>query len=289
MRFDANISILFPDVPLLGRPAAAAAAGFDAVEMWWPFRVPVPAPHEVDELVEAFDAAGVHLVLLNLDLGDTAAGHHGLLCRPEERSRFVDNVDATAELVRRLDGTIVNSHFGVPPADVAREALEDTVIASLAIAAHRVAAAGALLVLEPLNPTDFPRYGLTRVEDAVMLTRRATNAAGTAVRILFDLYHVQRAQGDLIARIRAYAPDIGHVQVADAPDRGRPGTGEIAVSRVLDELERVGYGGYVGLEYRPSADSADTFSWLDPADRRSGRSPSRPDSHGPRVMHELAS
>ncbi len=269
MRFDANISILFPDVPLLGRPAAAAAAGFDAVEMWWPFDGPVPALRDVDDLVEAFDAAGVQLVLLNLDLGDPAAGHHGLLCRPEERSRFIDNVDATAEVVRRLGGTIVNSHFGVPPPGVARDVLEESAVASLAIAAPRVAAAGALLVLEPLNPTDFPHYGLTRVEDAVTLTRRAADAAGTPVRILFDIYHVQRAQGDLVARIRAQGADIGHVQVADVPDRGRPGTGEVAVTRVLEELEHVGYGGFVGLEYRPSADAADTFAWLDPADRRS--------------------
>ena len=269
MRFDANLSILFPDVPLLGRPAAAAAVGFDAVEMWWPFEAPIPTPHEVDGIVEAFVAAGVRLVLLNLDLGDPAAGQHGLLCLSSERSRFIDNVDAAAEVVRRLGGTIVNSHFGNPPAGEAREALEETAIASLAIAAPRIAAAGALLVLEPLNPTDFPRYGLTRVEDAVMLARRATDAGGTPVRILFDIYHVQRAQGDLITRIRAHAADIGHVQVADAPDRGRPGTGEVAVSRVLAELERVGYEGFVGLEYRPSADLEDTFSWLDPADRRS--------------------
>lgn len=270
MRFDANVSILFPDVPLLGRPAAAAAAGFDAVEMWWPFGAPVPAPREVDDLVEAFGAAGVRLVLLNLDLGDPTAGQHGLLSLAAERSRFRDNVDAAAEVVHRLGGTIVNSHFGNPPSDASREALEETAIANLAFAAPRVAAAGAMLVLEPLNPADFPRYGLTRTAEAVALARHATTAGGAPVRVLFDIYHMQRAEGDLITRIRAFAAEIGHVQVADAPDRGRPGTGEIAFERVFAELERAGYDGFVGLEYRPSPDPGDTFSWLDPAARRSG-------------------
>ena len=273
MRFDANVSILFPDVPPLGRPAAAAAVGFDAVELWWPFAGPIPAAREVDDLVEAFGAAGVRLVLLNLDLGDPTAGHHGLLCLADERSRFRDNLDAAVEVVRRLGGLVVNSHFGNPPRDASRAALEATVIANLAFAAPRVAAAGAILVLEPLNPTDFPRYGLTRMDTAVALARQATTVGGSPVRVLFDIYHVQRAEGDLITRIRAFAGEIGHVQAADAPGRGRPGTGEIAFERVFAELERCGYDGFVGLEYRPSPDPSDTFSWLELAARRSEAQP----------------
>jgi hydroxypyruvate isomerase len=270
VRFDANVSILFPDVPPLGRPAAAAAAGFDAVELWWPFGAPVPAPREVDDLVEAFGAAGVRLVMLNLDLGDPIAGHHGLLSLAAERSRFRDNLDAAIAVVGRLGGTVVNSHFGNPPPGSSREALEETAIENLAFAGPRVAAAGATLVLEALNPADFPRYGLTRTAEAVALVRQATQAGGAPVRVLFDIYHVQRSEGDLITRIRAFAGDIGHVQVADAPDRGRPGTGEIAFERIFAELVRVGYAGFIGLEYRPSPDPDDTFSWLEPASRSSG-------------------
>ncbi len=270
MRFDANLSILFADRPLLEGPAAAAAAGFDAVELWWPFADAVPAPRDVDDLAEAFGQAGVRLVLLNLLTGDPAAGEHGLLSLASERPRFRDNVDAAAEVVRRLGGSIVNSHFGNVAPGSDRSTLEATAVENLAFAARRVAAAGATLVLEALNPTDFPRYGLNRTADAVDLVRRAATLTEAPVRILFDVYHVQRAEGDLIAKIRDFAPEIAHVQVADAPDRGRPGTGEIAFDRVFAALEEAGYGGYVGLEYRPSADPDDTFSWLPPAALRSG-------------------
>ena len=275
MRFDANLSILFPDLAMLDRPAAAAAAGFDAIELWWPFAGPVPGAHEVDDLVDAVGSARLRLVLVNLWLGDPTAGEHGLVALPGSTPRFRENVDAAAEVVRRLGGSVVNCHFGNPPPDLPREVLEATAIENLAYAAPLMAAAGAALVIEPLNSIDFPRYGLTRVAEAVDLTRRATAASGVPVRILFDVYHVQRAEGDLVARIRAFAPDIGHVQIADVPDRGRPGTGEIAFDRVLEALEAAGYAGFVGLEYRPSPDPGDTFAWLPPAARRSAAPPAQ--------------
>jgi hydroxypyruvate isomerase len=269
MRFDVNLSILYPEIPLLDRPAAAAAAGFDAVELWWPFAEPVPAARDVDDLVEAFGAAGMRLVLLNLDLGDPAAGHHGLVGIAAERVRFHDNVDAAAELVRRLGGSIVNCHLGNVPPGASRDDLVSTAVPNLALAGERVASAGATLVVEALNPVDFPRYGLHRTEDAVALVTAAAGHTQAPIRILFDIYHVQRTEGDLIARIRAFSPYFGHVQLADSPDRRRPGTGEIAFERVLPELEWAGYRGYVGLEYHPSPDPADTFAWLPIEVRRS--------------------
>ena len=261
-RFAANLSILWPDLPLLERPAAAAAAGFDGVELWWPFAGPVPAGSEADDLVASIRDAGVQLVLLNLWLGDREAGQHGLLSVPGARADFVANVDAVAAIVGRLGGSIVNSHFGNLAEAADRDVAADAAVASLALAAPRIADAGATLVLEALNPFDFPRYGLHHVADAAALVRRAREAAGADVRVLFDAYHVQRTEGEVLGPLRACAADVGHVQIADVPGRGRPGSGTVDFPRFFAELGLSGYDGWVGLEYVPSADPTDTFAWL---------------------------
>ena len=236
-RFAANLSILWPDLPLLERPAAAAAAGFQAVELWWPFAGPVPAGSEAHDLEAALRDAGVQLVLLNLWLGDREAGQHGLLSIPGARADFLANVDAVAGIVGRLGGSIVNSHFGNLAEGADRDVASDAAVASLALAAPRIAAAGASLVVEALNPFDFPRYGLHQVTDAVALVRRAREAVSADVRVLFDAYHVQRTEGDLFGPLGEAAPDIAHVQVADVPGRGRPGSGR---SRLCALLRRAG-------------------------------------------------
>jgi hydroxypyruvate isomerase len=262
MRFDANLSILFPGLPLLEQPGAAAAAGFEAVELWWPFAQPVPPGRDVDDLVAAIEAAGLRLVLLNLWLGDREAGQHGLLAEAAGEPRFLDNVDVVASIVARLGGTIVNSHVGNVPEGVTPAALIDRALPGLAAAAPRIAAAGATLVVEALNPLDFPRYGLRTTADAVALASRASEAAGTRVGILFDAYHVQRTEGDLLGPLAVAGSSIAHVQVADVPGRGRPGSGTIDFGGFFGALERSGYEGWIGLEHLPSADPADTFAWL---------------------------
>ncbi len=239
MRFAANLSILWPDLPLLERPAAAAAAGFRAAELWWPFAGPVPAGSEADDLVAALRDAGVQLVLLNLWLGDREAGQHGLLSVTEARADFLANVDAVADIVGRLGGSIVNSHFGNLAEGADRDVAADAAVASLALAGPRIAEAGATLVVEALNPFDFPRYGLHHVTDAAALVCRAREAAGADVRVLFDAYHVQRTEGDVLRPLRACAAEIGHVQIADVPGRGRPGSGTLDWDAFFGTLEGV--------------------------------------------------
>jgi hydroxypyruvate isomerase len=270
VRFDANLSILYGDRPLLDRPAAAAAAGFDAVEMWWPFADLVPAAADVDRLVESFGKAGVALVSMNLASGSVDAGQHGLLALPDERTRFRDHLDAAIAIAGRLGGRVLNALYGNPPEGIARGLLDDTAVENLAIAAQRAVGIGATIVLEALNPVDFPRYGLHRTGESLALADRVRAETGEDVAILFDIYNVQRSEGDLLARIAAHAGRFGHVQIADVPGRLRPGTGEVAFERVLPALEAAGYAGYVGLEYRPSPDPADTFAWL-PVERRRSR------------------
>jgi hydroxypyruvate isomerase len=270
MRFDANISILYPGLPVEEQAAAAAAAGFDAIEMWWPFAEDVPPDREVDRLVGAVRDAGLALVSLNLTAGDRAAGHHGIVAIPGLGDGFHDHVDVAVEIAARLGGRVLNALYANVPLDVPREQLDDTAVENLAFTAARARDAGATVVLEALNPVDFPRYGLHRTAEALALADRVRVETGAEVGILFDVYNVQRSEGDLIARIDAHAARFAHVQIADVPGRLRPGTGEVAFERVLPALEWAGYEGFVGLEYRPSADPGDTFAWLPPAARRTG-------------------
>jgi hydroxypyruvate isomerase len=269
VRFDANLSTLFGDRPLLERPAAAAAVGFDAVEMWWPFVEAIPAAAEVDRLVECFGEAGVRLVLMSLTDGDIAAGQHGLIALPDERARFQDHLDVAIAIAARLGCPLLNALYGNLLEGVGRGLHDDTAIENLALAARRADEIGAIVVLETLNPVDFPRFGLHRTAESVALADRVRAESGEEVKILFDMYHVQRSEGDLLARIAAHVGRFGHVQIADAPMRLRPGTGEIAFERVLPALEVAGYAGYVGLEYWSSLDPDDTFAWLPLEARRS--------------------
>jgi hydroxypyruvate isomerase len=282
VRFDANLSILFGDRPILDRPAAAAAAGFDAVEMWWPFADLVPTSADVDGLVRSFDEAGVDLVSMNLALGRVDAGQHGLVALPDERARFRDHLDAAIAIAGRLGAKVLNALYGNPPDGLPRGLLDDTAVENLAVAARLAAGIGATVVLEALNPVDFPRYGLHRTGQALALADRVRAETGAEVAILFDVYNVQRSEGDLLARIAAHAARFGHVQIADVPGRFRPGTGEVSFERVLPALEAAGYAGYVGLEYRPSPDPADTFSWLPIEQRRSRHAPLVPEREGGR-------
>ena len=270
MRFDANVSILFPDVPPLERPAAAAALGFDAIELWWPFETEVPAAAEVDRLVDAIGSAGTSLVALNLTSGDAAKGEHGLVALPGQRQRFLDSLDVAIELAGRTGCRMFNALYGNPPEAERPELVTETAIENLATAVRRGRDTGVTIAVEALNAIDFPRYGLHLVETAVTLIERTLEATSEPVGLLFDIYHVQRAEGDVIRRIEAFASRVAHVQIADAPGRFCPGTGEIAFERVLPALEAAGYDGYVGLESRPSANPDETFTWL-PRERRSTR------------------
>ncbi len=262
MRFDVNLSTLFVDLPLLKRPFAAAAAGFDTIEMWWPFPDSVPQPSQVDRLIDSIQEAGLRVVLLNQTDGDIPGGQHGLLALPEERSQFRDHLDVVIDMATRLACPLINALYGNIDLARDRSVFDDTALENLVLGAERARGIGATLVLEALNPLEFPAYGLHRTDQSLALADRVREVSGEEVKLLFDIYHVQRSEGDIIARISTHAARVGHVQIADPPGRHRPGTGELAFQRVLPVLDAVGYAGYVGLEYWPSRDPEDTFAWL---------------------------
>lgn len=265
MRFAANLSIVFADLPLLKRPAAAAAAGFDAVELWWPFPEPSPPERDLDALRTAVRDAGVRLVALNFDAGDMAAGERGLLSRPADAARFRENIDVAVGLAGSLGCRVLNALYGnaVPGLDPAVQ--HDLALENLTAAAEAAQTIGATVVIEALNSYENPNYPITSSSAALRLIDevRAPNVA-----LLADLYHLYRMGEDLFDLIERHTGRFGHVQIADAPGRGRPGTGEIPYERVLARLAAAGYAGHIGLEYKPAGPGGGDFSWLPPLRER---------------------
>jgi hydroxypyruvate isomerase len=255
--------MLFTELPLLERPAAARAAGFDAAELWWPFSVPAPGDREIDTLLRAFTDAGVRLVGLNFDAGDMASGDRGLLSRPDDSARFRANIDVAAGIAEATGCKVLNALYGnrVPDLDIRFQ--EELAIANLALAAEAALRCAATVVIEPLNSYENPDYPLNSSEAALFIADRVRAQAGVAnVALLADLYHLARMGEDPLTVIERYAHRFGHVQIADSPGRGRPGTGEIDYDPVLDALEASAYAGHVGLEYKPAGPGADDFGWL---------------------------
>ncbi|MGH3876451.1 MAG: hydroxypyruvate isomerase family protein [Actinophytocola sp.] len=260
LRFDVNCSILFTELPVLARPAAAKAAGFDAVEFWWPFPQAVPADAEVDAFVAALADAGVELVGLNFFAGDMPAGDRGLVSWPGREQEFRDNVALVAAIGERTGCRTFNALYGNRiggdgGADAAAQ--DDLAAEQLAFAADAVARMGGTVVVESISgPQPYP---LRTAADAFAVIDRADR---DNIAFLADLYHLSVNGDDLSKVIGEYAARVGHVQIADAPGRHEPGTGELDLDAHLAALEHAGYGGWVGLEYTPSGPSADSFAWL---------------------------
>ncbi|GHD90810.1 TIM barrel protein [Streptomyces naganishii] len=265
-RFNVNLSILFTELPLLERPAAAAAAGFTAVELWWPWvDTPTPAQPELDALRKAIEDAGVRLTGLNFYAGRLPGPDRGALSVPgEESERFRANVEVAAGFAHSLGCRALNALYGnrVEGADPAEQdalALENLLLA--ARAADRI---GATLLIEALNRPESPRYPLVSAPAAVGIVEQVNEATGLGnAKFLMDLYHLAMNGEDLPTVVDRYAPVTGHVQIADSPGRGAPGTGSLPLEDLLDQLRKAGYDGWVGLEYKPGdRPSAEAFEWL---------------------------
>ncbi|RSS78313.1 TIM barrel protein [Streptomyces sp. WAC06614] len=263
-RFDVNLSILFTELPLLERPAAAAAAGFTAVELWWPWiDTPTPAQEELDALKKALEDAGTQLVGLNFYAGRLPGPDRGAVSVPgEESDRFRANIDVAADFAASVGCKALNALYGnrvegVDPAVQDELALENLVVA--ARAADRV---GAILLIETLNKPESPLYPLVSAPSAIEVVDKVNEATGLGnAKFLLDLYHLAMNEEDLSEVIEKYAARTGHVQIADKPGRGAPGTGELPLEDLLDQLRKAGYQGFVGLEYK-AENAAESFGWL---------------------------
>jgi hydroxypyruvate isomerase len=254
MRFSANLSFLFKDAPFTERFRRAHEAGFRGVEFMW------PGTEELRAVERAVADTGLEVVLFNFDGGDVAAGDRGLLSDPARHERFRENVPVALEFAARIGCTRVNALVGLRLPEVERDAQLQLARENVAWAAEQARAQGTSIMIEAINSYENGPYLLDTTAKAVGFL----DAVGADnVLLQYDVYHMQRMEGNLAATISRLLPRIGHVQVADPPDRTEPGTGEINWRFILGVLERSGYGGWVGLEYNPSTATAEeSLGWI---------------------------
>jgi len=247
---DANISMLFTEVPMNARPAAARAAGFTAVEAWWPFDSAVPAYTEVARFERAVRDAGVRLVSLNGFAGNMRAGDRGILSWPGREQEFHDNLEIVLDLGARLGCRRFNLLYGNRIEGACTPGAQDELgIENLAIAARAAQQAGAVVLLEPLSGA--PQYPLRTSADVMSVLGRLPADSADAVTLLADLYHLRVNGEEIPAMLNRVHERIGHVQVADVPGRHEPGTGTADLDGWVARLRRLGYQGPIGLEYAP--------------------------------------
>ena len=251
-KFAANLSLLFTEVDFLDRFAAAAAAGFAGVECLFPYAWPAP------EIAARLAQHKLELVLFNLPPGDWEAGERGLACHPQRIAEFRAGVEQAVAYARAVGCRQLHCLAGIVPPDVPPAQAHATYVANLRHAAARLRAAGLRLLIEPINSRDMPGYFLTRSAQAVAVQ---DEVGADNLFIQYDIYHAQRSEGELANTIAALLPRIAHMQLADTPGRHEPGTGEINWRFLLDFIERSGYTGWIGCEYRPATTTVAGLAW----------------------------
>ncbi len=252
-RFAANLTMMFTELPFLDRFEAAAKAGFKAVEFLFPYAF------EAGDIKRKLDDNGLTLILHNLPAGDWDAGERGIACHPDRVSEFRAAVGQAMAYARALGVRQLNCLAGKAPAGVAEEVLRATFVENLRHAASALKPAGLRLLIEPINTFDIPGFYLNRTAQAagILAEVGADNAF-----IQYDLYHAQRTEGELAATVQTYLPRIGHIQLADNPGRHEPGTGEINYPFLFAHLDRIGYDGWIGCEYKPATTTQAGLGWL---------------------------
>lgn len=265
LRYAASCTFLFTEVPLNQRAAAAKAAGFDAVEFWWPFSQAVPPEREVEDFVSSIEDAGVQLIGLNLFGGDMAGADAGLVSIPSRKAEFTDNLAVAVAIGKRLGVSGLTALYGVRLENVSPEQQDELATQNLVIAARAASEIGATIQIEAVSgPKPYP---LRTADDAVAVVDRVRAAGAPNIGFLCDMYHLANNGDDLDAAVAAHYSDIVHIQIADLPGRGEPGSGALDLDRHLSALQSHGYDGYVALEYNPTTSTEESLAWL-PRQRR---------------------
>jgi hydroxypyruvate isomerase len=253
LKFAANLSLLFADVPFLDRFERAARAGFAAVECQFPYA------ESAAEIRARLDDLGLEMVLHNLPAGLWSAGDRGLAALPWRRDEFRAGVPRAIAYAKALGVTRLNCLAGVAPADADRALLHATLVDNLRFAARALAGEGLRLLVEPINTFDVPGFFVSRTDHALAVI---DEVGEPNVALQYDVYHAQRSEGELAATLARHVGRIAHVQVADNPGRHEPGTGEIRFEFLFAALERLGYDGWIGAEYLPAGRTEDGFGWI---------------------------
>lgn len=251
-KFSANLSMLFTEMPFLDRFEAAARADFQAVEFLFPYAFPAK------DIRQRLDDNGLQLVLHNLPAGNWEAGERGIACDPTRTDEFRAGILQAIEYAQALGVGQLNCLAGKMPNEVPTEALYDTFVSNLVRAATAFKSAGLRLLIEPINTLDIPGFYLNRTDQALAILD-AVGADNAYVQ--YDLYHAQRMEGELAATLQKQLHRIGHIQLADNPGRNEPGTGEINFPFLFAHLERIGYTGWIGCEYKPKSTTEAGLGW----------------------------
>ncbi len=253
-KFCANLTLLFNEFEFLDRFDAAARAGFKGVEIQFPYA------WDAAVVAERAKAAGVEIVLFNLPAGDWAGGERGIACLPARMSEFRDGVARGIEYARTTGCKRLNIVSGVVPPKLKEQTLRETFVSNLRFASEELARAGLSLVIEPINTRTVPGIYVRYSGQALALI----DEAGAKAQLQYDVFHMQIMEGDLAKTIEANIGRIGHMQVADAPDRHEPGTGEIGYPYLFDLVDRLGYQGWIGAEYHPAHGTLAGLGWVQP-------------------------
>ncbi len=249
-RFSANLGFLYADRPLLDRIAAAARDGFTAVEMHWPYDVPAA------EVRAALDRHNIPVLGINAPVGGQP-GDFGLTAIKGREAEFRASFDQALAYAKAIGATAIHCVAGVVPPE-ARKAAEEVFVANVAGIADAAAAAGLTILLEPINRRNAPNFFLDGSDHTAALIARIGKAN---VKMMFDVYHVQISEGDIITRLGKHFGAIGHIQIAAVPSRAEPDEGEIAYPAIYAEIDRLGYAGHVGAEYKPRGTTEEGLGW----------------------------
>lgn len=258
-RFAANLSMLWQEQDPYARFGLAAEAGFGRVEMLFPHQL------ETARVREALTDHGLEMVLFDPDPGAWDQGERGTLAIPGREQECRDAIGRAIELAAVLKTPRINCLAGIQPEGVSTERCLDTAVENLALAAPAIERAGLEVLVEPVNSLDTPGYIIDTIEKAASVVERVGHPA---VRLQLDQYHVARAGGDPVAALHRHLDRIAHVQIADLPGRGQPGSGSWPIAAFLEELDDAGFQGTVGLEYKPQGTTEESLAWLPPEARR---------------------
>jgi hydroxypyruvate isomerase len=252
-KFAANLTMLFTEHAFLDRFYLAAKSGFKAVEFLFPYAF------DPGEIKRRLEANGLELVLHNLPAGNWDAGERGIACHPDRTDEFREGVEKAIEFASALGVRQLNCLVGKAPGGVPEDVLRRTVVDNLRYAADALNKVGLRLLIEPINTYDIPGFYLNRTVQAASLL---VEVGAENAFIQYDIYHAQRMEGELASTIEKYLPRIGHIQLADNPGRNEPGTGEINYPFLFAHLDRIGYQGWVGCEYKPATTTVEGLDWL---------------------------
>ena len=252
IKLAANLTMLYNEVDFLERFDAAAKSGFTGVEYLFPYAYPK------EELVERLTKHKLRQVLHNLPAGDWAAGERGIACHPGRVGEFQEGVGTAIDYAQALGCKQINCLAGIAPAGADREKVRGTFVANLRFAAEKLGAAGIKLLIEPINTYDIPGFWLSRTQQALDVIR---DTGSPNLFVQYDIYHMQRMEGELANTIKAHLPQIAHLQVADNPGRNEPGTGEINYRFLFGFIDSIGYDGWIGCEYKPKGKTINGLDW----------------------------